>query len=243
MREYFSKSKAPFHVYGRGTEKRKIFMDYAEYCRFVFLMWVCRVGRPAINLTKEETIKAAECILQGKKPDENSYLEDYEPLVSVLTWTLMPNHYHFILVSIAEGGISKYMQKLGNAYTKYFNARHQRNGRLFQGPYQSIGVEDLSYLAILLRYINFNHAELIEPLWKEHRIKDPKKMKSFTNSYVWSAHQDFLGKRRSLLIDRVLVSELLEDKFTTKGLRGYEEFINQWLRDDFESIKNHVLEN
>lgn len=243
MREYFAKSQAPFHIYARGTEKRKIFMDYAEHCRFVFLMWVCRIGRPKINLSKKETIKAAEAILHGQEPDEDTYVKEFDPLVSIITWTLMPNHYHFMLLSLSEGGISKYMQKLGNAYTKYFNARHKRSGRLFQGSFQSIGVEDPIYLAVLLRYINFNHVELIEPRWKEHQIKDLKKMEEFINSYTWSANQDFLGKRQSLLVDRELASQLLEAEFTEKGLEGYKDFINQWLDDDFESIKEYMLES
>ena len=68
MREYFKELKTPFHIYNRGTEKRVIFTDYAEYCRFVFLMWVCRIGSPAINLSRKNIIKAAEAILAGEEP-------------------------------------------------------------------------------------------------------------------------------------------------------------------------------
>lgn len=243
MREYFAKSTAPFHVYSRGTEKRKVFMQYAEYCRFVFLMWVCRIGRPEVNLLRMDTTTAAEAILGGGEPKEGLYVKEFDPLVSFVTWTLMPNHYHFLIVSLVEGGISKYMQKLGTAYTKYFNARHQRTGRLFQSSFQSIAIDDPRYLAALLRYINFNHAELVEPKWKEHIIKDAKKMEEFVNSYQWSAHPDFLGTRHSLLIDKDAVSGLLEEKFNDKGLIGYKDFIRQWLKDDFGAIKQYTFED
>lgn len=242
MREYFAEIKNPFHIYNRGTEKRIIFTDYAEYCRFVFLMWVCRIGKPELNLSRKDIIKAAQAILCGKEPDSGLYVREHSPLVAFITWNLLPNHFHFGLISLTEAGISKYMSKLGNAYTKYFNTRHQRNGRLFQSSYQSIEVKDPQYLYILIRYINLNHAELVEPRWKECRIQNKKKIKKFADSYQWSAHQDFLGKRHSLLVDREMVSKLFGSKFTDKGLEGYQKFIDQWFTEDFESIEKLTLE-
>jgi len=143
---------------------------------------------------------------------------------------------------LVEGGISKYMSKVANAYTKYFNARHQRSGRLFQGPYQSIAIKEPEYFYTLLRYINLNHAELVEPMWKEHRIGDKNKLEKFINSYPWSAHLDFLGTHSSSLTDKETASKLLEMKFDEHGMHGYSEFIEAWLKEDFEYIKNYILE-
>ena len=233
----------PFHVYNRGTEKRVIFTDYPEYWRFVFLMWVCRIGSPAINLTRRNVAAAAEAILGGLEPDQKFYKKERDPLIAFVTWNLLPNHFHFILVSLVKGGISKYMGKLANAYTKYFNTRHQRSGRLFQGPYQSIAIRDPKYFYTLLRYINLNHAELVEPEWKERRIREKDKLEEFINSYIWSAHLDFLGVRHSLLIDRAVASKLLEADFNAYGMSGYqEEFIEAWLKEDFGYIKKYILE-
>lgn len=232
----------PFHIYNRGSDKRVIFTDYAEYCRFVFLMWVCRIGSPAINLTKRNVIEATQVILRGEEPDPRLYTKAHEPLVAFVTWNLLPNHFHFILVSLIDGGISKYMSNLANAYTKYFNARHERNGRLFQGSYQSIEIKDPKYFYILLRYINLNHAELVEPEWKERRIQNREKIEEFVDSYFWSAHQDFLGLRQSLLIDRKRAADLLETEFTESGMSGYREFIEVWVEDDFDYLQKYILE-
>lgn len=243
MREYFKKLKSPFHIYNRGTEKRIIFTNYAEYCRFVFLMWVCRIGSPAVNLSRKDIIKAAEAILAGEEPNSNLYIKESHPLIAFVTWNILPNHFHFILVSLVDGGITKYMSKLGNAYTKYFNARHQRNGRLFQGSYQSIEIKDPRYLYTLIKYINLNHVELIEPLWKEGEIRNQAKVKKFTNTYQWSTHQDFLGIRKSLLISKETVSNLLEGKFTEEGgLNGYSDLLDQPFIEDFKLIENYLLE-
>ena len=243
MREYFLEAETPFHIYNRGTEKRVIFTDYAEYCRFIFLMWVCRIGKPKINLSKNETIQAAEAILRGKEPNSGLYIKEYFPLIAFITWNLLPNHFHFVLLSLIEGGISKYMKKIGDAYTKYFNFRHQREGRLFQGPYQSIEIKNPKYFYRLIKYINLNQIELIEPQWKERRIQNWDKTKKFLDSHQWSAHQDFIGRRHSLLVDRRLVSKLFGESFTEQGLDNYKQFIEKWLVEDFEFIKKYTLEN
>ena len=241
MREYLKESKTPFHVYNRGTEKRLIFTDYAEYCRFLFLMWVCRIGRPESS-NRKDIIKAAEPILGGVEPDPDLYVKEGDgPLVNFVAWNLEPNHFHFLLTSSVDGGIAKYMSKLSNAYTKYFNVRHERNGRLFQGSYQSIEIKEPRYLYNLVRYINLNHLELVEPLWKEGEIKNKTMAREFTDSYYWSAHPDFLGIRNSLLVDKKTASDILEGKFTEKGFDGYRPIIDQFL-PSISSLGRYVIE-
>jgi len=243
MREYFKELKTPFHIYNRGTEKRAIFTDYDEYCRFVFLMWVCRVGSPAINLSRKNIIDAAQAILSGEEPNVNLYTKEYSPLVAFIAWNILPNHFHFMLTSMTDGGIAKYMSKLGNAYTKYFNARHERNGRLFQGSYQSIEIKNTEHLFNLIGYINLNHVEMLEPSWKEGEIKDEIKAANFTNTYQWSAHQDYLGLRKSLLIDKESVANLLENTFDKKGgLSGYVDLLDKSSIKDRGIIKDYYLE-
>jgi len=243
MREYSKDLKVPFHIYNRGTDKRAVFTDYDEYCRFVFLMWVCRVGSSAVNLSRNNIAQAAEAILAGKEPLSSLYIKEHSPLVAFVGWNILPNHFHFILTSLVDGGIAKYMSKLGNSYTKYFNARHQRNGRLFQGSYQSIQVKDVKYLHTLVRYINLNHAELIEPLWKEGSIGDEAKLAEFTNTYQWSAHRDFLGNRKSLLVDKESASNLLENEFPENGgLNGYLDILDTSFIEDCNLAQKYLLE-
>lgn len=244
MREYFKKLKTPFHVYNRGTEKREIFTNYDEYCRFIFLMWVCRVGSPAINLSRQNIINAAEAILSGAEPDARLYNKEYAPLVTFVTWNVLPNHFHFILTSMTDGGIAKYMSKLGNAYTKYFNARHERTGRLFQGSYQSIEIKDTEHLFTLIGYINLNHVEIMEPLWKEGKMKDEVGAANFANTYQWSAHKDYLGVRKSLLVDKKSVSDLLENTFNENGgLNGYLDLLDRSFLEDCKLIEDYYLES
>lgn len=241
MRQYFYDIKNPFHVYNRGVDKRVTFSTHAEYCRFLLLMWISRIGKPSL-LVRRNVLSATKNILRGKEPDRAIFTKEHDPLVAFISWTIMPNHFHFLLVPLVDGGISKFMQKLTNAYTKYFNVLHERNGSLFQGSFQSIEVKDEEYLYHLSRYIHINPAELVEPDWKENGVKDWKRIQRHLTTYPWSSYPDFIGKRNSLLIDRSIVSQLLNIFFNKAGAQEYKKFVNQWLVKDLDFIENYTLE-
>ena len=209
MREYFRESKTPFHVYNRGTEKRIIFTDYAEYCRFLFLMWACRIGRPESS-NRKDIIKAAEAILGGVEPDPDLYVKEGDgPLVNFVAWNLEPNHFHFLLTSSVDGGIAKYMSKLSNAYTKYFNAKYRRSGHLFEGKFKSAHVDTDEYLDYLSAYIHLN----------------PRELRGFSGlevNYTWSSFQDFVHENR---LGGFLKPGIILEKFY-KGSE-YEKFVTE----------------
>ena len=83
----------------------------------------------------------------------------------ILAYCLMPNHFHLLLQDAlpAGGGISKFMQKVGTAYTMYFNASRERAGNLFVKPFRSKHVSDDRYFKRVAQYIHFNPIELMEP--------------------------------------------------------------------------------
>ena len=73
-----------------------------------------------------------------------------EPLVEILAFCLMPNHYHILLRQLRDGGIVKFMKKLGAGYANYFNLRYKRVGSLFQGRFKAVLVDRDEYLNYFL---------------------------------------------------------------------------------------------
>ena len=72
-----------------------------------------------------------------------------------LAYCLMPNHYHLV-VELAECNLAPGMHVLNLGYVRRFNWRHQRVGRLLQGPYHAeLIVRDEHYLESL-RYVVLN---------------------------------------------------------------------------------------
>jgi len=248
MRRNISKGNY-YHLYNRGTEKRIIFNDFQDYYRFIFQMFACNIGSPATNIFKKEIISAARLILNGGeiKNKEKFIINEHSPLVNVSVFCLMPNHYHLVLQERTKGGISKFMQKLGTAYTMYFNLRNGRSGNLFQGKFKSILIKGEDYLLALLRYIHLNPGELVKPNWKD-RTKNWEKVNNFLKSYQWSSHLDYLGSRNSKLIQKGIFNTFFNN-FSKKGLKEYEEFIGEALKEkevfkeELKSIQPIILES
>jgi len=111
--------------------------------------------------------------------------------VDILTFVLMPNHYHLLLRQRVDGGISKFMQKLGTGYTMYFNEKHERSGALFQGRYKSVHIEDDRQLLYIPHYIHLNPLALID----RGSTSINKNADEFLNSYRWSSYLDYVGGR------------------------------------------------
>lgn len=162
-----------------------------------------------------------------------------EPLVRIMADCLMPNHFHLLIEEIKKDGISRFMQKLGTGYTRYFNNKYQRVGSLFQGTFKAVPVEKDTYLKYLLAYINvINPGELLEPKLKEEGIQNIKEIIRFADDYFWGTHQEYSGKRESIIIEKGLLGE-----FFPNG-RKYRQFVEGILKSKkWEKTEDLFLEN
>ena len=215
-----------YHIYNRGTEKRQIFLDNSDYARFIHYLYEFNDEKFDHNISRKIEEGRASFIQRQR-----------ELLVEIITFCLMPNHFHLILRQIKENGIIKFMQRLGTGYAMYFNKKNQRTGYLFQGTFKPILIENDNYLTYLSRYQHINPVELIEPNWKREGIKDWEKVNNFLENYRWSSYLDYIGvKNFPSLTNR----EIINSHFQAEG--SYKNFINQWLNKDLETIKEIVLE-
>lgn len=99
----------------------------------------------------------------------------------------MPNHFHLILKQLQDEGISKFIQKFAAGYTKYFNAKYERSGVLFQGKTKNKHVDSDEYFQYLVEYVYLNPVDLIEPGWKEKGMQNPEQVIEFLDNYPWSS--------------------------------------------------------
>ena len=84
-------------------------------------------------------------------------LGEGEDLVSIVAYCLLPNHFHLLLKQNVDNGISQFMQRLGTAYTMFFNQQENRSGGLFQGKFKATHLSGEFALPILSAYINLNY--------------------------------------------------------------------------------------
>jgi putative transposase len=195
-----------YHILNRGMQKQLVFRDFSDYARFLFLILFLQSPRSFDQVSRE-----VHHFVKHRVFDicEEEMLEIAEGrYVELIAFCIMPNHFHLILRELEEGGIARYMQRVLNAYTKYFNAKYQVSGHLFQGPYRAVHVTDNNQLLYLSCYIHRNPREL--PNWKNKE-----------REYVWSSYQDYVKKNRW---GRLLATELLIEQFGSP--QEYETFVN-----------------
>lgn len=181
-----------YHLYNRGNGKHKIFLDKEDYDRFTKLLYVC-------NSKKDFVFRNS---IVRNKIDAFDF-EREEPLVSILGWVLMPNHFHIILIShrsdLCEGRynpITEFMRKISTAYVMYFNKKYKKTGSLFEGKFKSRHIGEENYFNYIFSYVHLNPIKLIQKDWKEEGITDKIMARELLEKYKYSSFQDYFGKKR-----------------------------------------------
>lgn len=204
-----------YHLYNRGVDKRTIFTSANDYERFIALLYVSN-GTRAFDL--DEHGKNIGQLLERE-------FDRGEPLISICAYVLMPNHFHLMVKEVQEGGVSRFMQKLGVAYTSYFNKKYKRNGVLFQGAFKAQHASRDPYCSYIASYIHLNPIKIIEPKWKDSGIANRKAAEEFLDAYTYSSYPDYRGKER--LQGLILSKNDLPTHCTAAG--NFKKEIRGWL--------------
>jgi putative transposase len=140
-----------YHVYNKGIEGKAIFLDEDNIRRFFE------------SLKEFNAVDAGgglyQVALNQKKVERGTPVRtklEPDKLVHIVAYALAPDHFHLLVEQVVPHGVERFMQKLGNGYTKYFNKQAARRGSLFEGPYKIFHVKDKSELPLLSAYINMN---------------------------------------------------------------------------------------
>jgi len=199
-----------YHLYNRGTDKRLIFMDDTDKNHFIKLLFLCNSAR---NFVSRDI------------PRGSTYVyERGEPLVEIVAYCLMPNHFHLLVHEKEDHGTSLFMQKLLTAYSMYFNTKQARTGTLFEGKFKAKHADTDEYLKYLLAYIHLNPVKLVEPKWKESGIQDRVIAQEFLNDYKYSSYLDWKGEVRSE--SKIINREALPEYFAEA--KDFDAFMNDW---------------
>lgn len=166
------------------------------------------------------------------------YAEYLYPVASTYAFCLMPNHFHFmvrikgkkelmiIFKSMGKksnkltglfdfsGLISRQFSNFLNAYTKSFNLRYNRKGKLFLKSLNRKPVEDDEYFKRLIYYIHYN------PVLHRY-VKKPEE-------WPYSSYGIFLSRKESKLEKK----EALKWFGGVKAFRNYHR--NQMVLDEYE---------
>ena len=142
---------AYYHIFSRSIAKFIVFNDQDEFDRLYQLITLCRHANFNYRYSRflELTQQNQAEILEDLKKQNNF-------LVHIIAYCFMPTHVHLVLKQTKDGGITKFMARILNGYSKYFNTKHKRTGPLWSGRFKSVMVSHDEQLLHLTRYLHLN---------------------------------------------------------------------------------------
>ncbi len=134
-----------YHIINRSIAKFRVFSKNQICERFIKTIDYYQTFPRFLSLSKYLELKQVKSTSIATKQ-----------LVEIVAYCLMPTHFHIILKQCVDNGISSYMSKVENSFTKYFNIVNKRKGTLWEDNFKRILVESDEQLLHLTRYIHLN---------------------------------------------------------------------------------------
>jgi putative transposase len=191
-----------YHVYNRGIEGAPVFTTTKEYKRAIITLFYYSFSKPSLRLS--EALKLADSLRQ----EFFDKLKELQRRVEIISYCLMPNHFHFLLKQLEKGGVQKFVGDFTNSYTRYFNLRHNaRVGPIFQGPFKAVHIDTNEQLLHTSRYIHINPA--VSFLVEKEELED----------YPWSSLPEYLGET----VEEICSKDIILNQF--KSVDDYRKFV------------------
>ncbi len=190
-----------YHVFNRGINRQPTFTDKKEYQRAKWAIYFYQYSKPPLSLSKFLSLE------DQRKQDMLNLLKKSTKQVGILSYCLMPNHFHILLTQQEEGGIAKFLSNFQNSYTRYFNKKHQRDGSIFLDQFKAVRAENDEQFVHLTRYIHLNP-------FTAYVVKTLKELEQ----YQWCSFKDYLEGD-----DQIVDSELVMKFF--KNINEYRKFV------------------
>jgi len=150
MRKNVLETNEIYHVLNKSIAGYEIFNTEEDFSRIIDVI------RYYIRKNIEFKFSRYNELLTEGKDVKIDYNDGSEKLVEIIAYCIMPTHIHLVLRQLSENGISIFVSKALNSYTRYFNTKYHRKGPLWVGRFKNVLVKDEIQLLHLTRYIHLN---------------------------------------------------------------------------------------
>lgn len=215
-----------YHLYNRGVEKRLIFLDEQDYS--VFLSYLKEYLLPKNTTQLYDTISNPNSSWREKdKANKLLRMNNFFGKITLLSYCLMPNHFHLLVKQASANSIDVFMNSLATRYTMFFNKKYKRVGALYQAQYKAVIVSSDEQLLHLSRYFHFQSLASQGNALRSWKAQQP------------SSYPEYLWKRKT---EWVKPEEILSFFSKSNPKLSYKSFVES-SDQDLSPIAKVVIEN
>lgn len=198
-----------YHIFNRSVRDLPIFKNKKDYQTF---LEATKYYLQVDPLVKFSDYKAGKPPLNLKKK-----------MATIVSFCIMPTHFHFILKQEQDEGIRQFVQKLSNSFAHFFNLKYRSRGPVFEGNFKAIHIETDEQLWHLSRYIHLNPVTA-------YLVESPK-------DYPYSSYLTYLEEEKNEIVD----PSIIMGNFTPET---YQKFVlvQKDYQRELEKIKHLLLE-
>ncbi len=205
------------HAYNRGVKKMPIYRKKEDLQRLLCNLYYFNHIDPMPDNWKRE-------LDISRSPADFQWPEGWgerNPIISILAFSIMPNHLHLMVKEVIEGGTSKFMHRVSMGYSKFINEKYEESGSLFQGPFKSRLIEEDTDFRNLAVYVMVKNPFELYPGGLKRAIQN------FDDAYERMAGDSLnsLGTYTGTQVSPVITKDLLGELFDTP------EFFKEFARE------------
>lgn len=123
---------------------------------------------------------------------------NHNEYVKIISYCLMPNHYHFLVQQISNFPVTKWIGYIFNGYVQSFNKKYEHSGTLFERSAKAKLITNDNYFIKSIIYIHLN--PVIANL-----VSNPKDWK-------FSNYSDWIGLTNSSLTDYQWIGDNFDNR-------------------------------
>ena len=142
-----------YHAYNRGYDKKTVFRDDEDYDAFIYYL----------RTYLERDFNVDNKIFKSRFSSKTVRFKLHNQLF-LHGFCLMPNHFHLLLRQRYRDSMSKLLNRLTVRYTRYYNHKYGKSGRLWSDTYLAVLIKSEDQYLTTLNYIHQNPHDIGEDI-------------------------------------------------------------------------------
>lgn len=185
-----------YHIFNKTVGSEQIFYTKRDINRAIRTLQFYAFDNINLRYSHFSQLKS-----ENKEKFWKDILQKPSYRLGLFSFSLMPNHFHFLAKEIKKGGISYFISNFQNSFAKFYNIKNKREGALFKSNFQIVRIENDEQFVHVARYIHLN------PL-TSFLIKNKEDLKN----YPGSSFPDYLGTRDLKIINKEFLLKFFPSK-------------------------------